>query len=183
MQRILLVDDEENILKALRRVLLRHAHSLSDSGLIVDTFTSSPEALDVARHTAYHLVISDYRMPEMNGVEFLSALGALQIFTPRIILSGCADLESLMGAINEAHIFRFIPKPWHDGEVLSAVAQALSHNKLLLENQRLADQVRTQQHQIRTQETELKRLERECPGITRVNWGPDGSIIVDLDDF
>ena len=88
----------------------------------------------------------------------------------------------LIEAINRIQIFRYIPKPWHTHDVISAIEQALSYHELLLDNQRLADKVRGQQGRLSKQEMELRCLEQESPGITRVNWGPDGSVlIVDTD--
>lgn len=185
MYRIMLVDDEPNILNALRRLF--SSPSFRDSGnpeFQVETFTSPQLALRRAEDgAAFDLVMSDYRMPEMDGVAFLKAFRQIQPDAERMILSGYADLEALVGAINEAQIFRFIAKPWHDYELKSAVAQALAHRELLLENQRLADQVRLQRGAISRQEAALKRLEEEMPGITKVHWGPDGSVILDEDEL
>jgi len=137
------------------------------------------QALERARSHHYALAISDYRMPEMNGVDFLTALRTLQPDCQRIILSGYADLNALVRAVNEAAIARFIAKPWADYELLSAVRQVLQVRELLIENRRLADLVRAQQGQISAQEAELRRLERLEPGITQVQWADDGSFILE----
>lgn len=181
MYRIMLVDDEPNILNALRRLFAQvQFQEMGDSRLQVETFTSPLAALQRAGDgVAFDLVISDYRMPEMDGVAFLKAFRKIQPNAERLILSGYADLDALVGAINEAQIFRFISKPWHDYELTSAVAQALAHRDLLLDNQRLADQVRLQLGVISQQEMALRRLEEESPGITKVHWGADGSVIFD----
>lgn len=181
MHRIMLVDDEQNILSALRRLFV--SPSLQDTGspkFQVETFTSPQQALRRAEDgVVFDLVISDYRMPEMDGVAFLKAFRQIQPHAERLILSGYADLEALVGAINEAQIFRFISKPWHDYELKAAVAQALAHRNLLRDNQQLADQVRLQVGVISKQEMALRRLEEESPGITKVHWGEDGSVIFD----
>jgi DNA-binding NtrC family response regulator len=183
MVRILLVDDEENILNALRRVLsAQDAQAPGGGRPTVETFSSPHEALQRAHDTAFDLVISDYRMPQMNGVDFLKSFKAIQPDAARMVLSGYADLDGIIGAINEAQIFRFLAKPWHDSELKSAVAQALAHRALLMENQRLADLVRLQQGKLSKQEMELRRLEQEAPGITRVNWGPNGEVMLDEGD-
>ncbi len=181
MYRIMFVDDEQNILNALRRLFV--SPSMQDSGnpeFQVETFISPQLALQRAGDgVAFDLVISDYRMPEMDGVAFLKAFRQIQPHAERLILSGYADLEALVGAINEAQIFRFISKPWHDYELKAAVAQALAHRDLLRDNQQLADQVRLQIGVISKQEMALRRLEEESPGITKVHWGEDGSVIFD----
>jgi DNA-binding NtrC family response regulator len=182
MYRIMLVDDEENILNALRRLLAaRPLHEAGEQKYTVEIFSAPAKALRRAEDVAFDLVVSDYRMPEMDGVAFLKAFRQLQPDAVRIILSGYADLDGLIGAINEAQIYRFIAKPWNDFELKAAVAQALDYRRLQLENQRLADEVRAQRGIITRQEFELRRLEQESPGITRVNWGSDGSVIMDED--
>ena len=187
MTRILIVDDEEPILKALKRLIALTYTSVVETGVRpqVDVFTSPQEALEKARFTAYDLVLSDYRMPAMNGVQFLKAFRAMQPDAARLILSGYADLNGLIGAINDAGISRFISKPWNDYELISAIGQALALRELTLENQQLADQMRHAQGHLSAEDIERKRLEAAEPGITQVNWGPDGSVLLDdllLDD-
>jgi two-component system probable response regulator PhcQ len=180
--RIMLVDDQVNILHALRRVLRAGPEAdLDGHSWAVEIFSSPIEALQRADYIPFDLVIADYRMPDMNGVEFLVKLREIQPNTARLILSGYADLDGLIGAINDAQIFRFIAKPWDDRELRTAVMQALSFRRLMMDNQRLADLAREQQGKISKHELELRRLEEENPGITKVNWGPDGSVILDWD--
>jgi two-component system probable response regulator PhcQ len=193
MIRIMLVDDEENILRSLRRVLGSPDawcgdHSTLDSDAeevprnAVEIFTTPHTALARAKEgVAFDIVISDYRMPEMNGVAFLKALREIQPDTVRIILSGYADMQALIGAINEAQIHRFICKPWDDYTLCADVKQIFRFHQLQVENQRLADQVRHQQGVISRQELELRRLEAETPGITQVKRTSDGGILLDDD--
>jgi two-component system, probable response regulator PhcQ len=181
--RIMLVDDEKNILNALRRVLASGiTMENKQHDVVVETFDKPTEALRRAEVVVFDLVMSDYRMPEMGGVEFLKAFRGLQPNAARMILSGYADLAGLVGAINEAEIFRFVSKPWDDYDLRFAISQALAYRNLLMENQRLADMVREQQGQLSRQEVALRRLEEESPGITKVNWGADGSVIIDDED-
>lgn len=183
MSRILILDDEESILKALKRVL-RVAPCTAGNRtftLEVEAFISPKAAIERARHEPFDLFISDYRMAEMDGVEFLTAIKAIQPDAARLILSGYADLNALVRAVNEVGIDRFIGKPWNDYELMSAIAQSLAHRDLMLENRQLADLVRVDMGDISAEALEAQRLERIEPGITQVNWGPDGSVLLDPD--
>ena len=175
MYRILIVDDEENVVNSLKRSLRKI------DNWEVTTFTSGTEALQYANSISFDLIISDFRMPEMNGVEFLSQVKKIQPNTARIILSGYTDLEALIGAINEAEIFRFISKPWNDYELILTIEQSLKYKDILTENELLASQVREQNDKLNLAEQLLTKLEKESPGITKVNWSDDGSITIDDD--
>ena len=179
MSHILIVDDEPHVLSALRRMLLNAAAlpALPDPQLTA--CTSSVKALEYVANHHVDLVISDYRMPVMDGVSFLTRVKELQPDTARIILSACADMEGIVRAINEAGIFRFVSKPWSDVELKTIVAQVLAHRELLVENRRLADEVRCQSGLISRQQLELARLESESPGITRVRWTEDGGVLLE----
>ena len=76
-------------------------------------------------------------------------------------------------------IERFIGKPWNDYELMSAIGQALAHRELLLENRELANLVRLEMGDKTPEQMEAERLEAIEPGITEVNWGPDGSVLLD----
>jgi two-component system probable response regulator PhcQ len=117
MSRIMIVDDEESILKSLRRVLRMAPCTYGNKSFSAGSRGASarlPIALEAARHETFDLFISDYRMPEMDGIEFLKAAKALQPDAARLILSGYADLNALVRAVNEVGIERFIGKPWND---------------------------------------------------------------------
>ena len=128
MSRIMIVDDEESILKALCRVLriAPCAYGNKIFNLEVESFSSPKLALEQARHESYDLFISDFRMPEMDGIEFLKGTKVLQPDAARLILSGYADLNALVRAVNEVGIERFIGKPWNDYDLMSAIGQALA---------------------------------------------------------
>lgn len=175
MYRILILDDEENIINALKRCLRK----ITDWE--IETFTSGAEALQRAEASSFDLFVSDFRMPEMNGVEFLSAVKKIQPNAARIILSGYTDLEALVGAINEAEIFRFINKPWNDYELILTLEQALKYKDMLTENLYLANQVREQNARLNENKKLFTKLEEQSPGITQVNWAEDGSIVVNDD--
>lgn len=183
MSRIMILDDEDSILKALKRLLRIAPCAIGNKSftLEVESFLSPLEALDRARHEPFDLFLSDYRMAEMDGVEFLKAVKEIQPDAARLILSGYADLNALVRAVNEVGIDRFIGKPWNDYDLLSAIAQSLAHRDLILENRQLANLVRIDMGDITAETLEVQRLEALEPGITQVNWGPDGSVLLDPD--
>lgn len=172
MSRILLVDDEENILRALRRSLAREEYTIED-------FSEPAAALARAEVVPFDLVLSDYRMPQMDGVAFLTRFKALHPDAARMIISGQADLEGLLAAINEAEIQRFISKPWENYDLRTSIRQALAHREVVLQNRRLADQVRRQQVRLDEQGRLLDRLEREFPGISEVRRTADGAVVLE----
>ena len=181
MARIMLVDDELNILRSLRRAIVAMPEHKFGGKLIIETFEQPQAALERASACAFDLVISDFRMPEMDGVSFLSALIEIQPNIARLMLSGYADLQSVVAAINRVHIFRFIAKPWDDYELETAISQALQTRHLEIENKRLADLIRVQQGQLSRQELEMQKLEQLYPGLTKVQRAADGSIDLDID--
>lgn len=183
MARILIVDDEDNILKALRRLLAITPCSAGGKvfPLTVETYSEPAQALERAFETPYDLVLSDYRMPGMDGVAFLKEFRELQPNAARLILSGYADLNGLIAAINDAGILRFIAKPWNDYDLVTTIAQALAFQELQNETQKIADEARLQKGRLTPEDYERKRLEALEPGITRVHWGPDGSVMLDPD--
>jgi len=178
-EKILLVDDEPNILRSLGRLLKLGLHDSDRHPYLVECFTDPHEALKRAEQVRFALVISDYRMPGLTGVQLLAELRWTQPDCMRVILSGYADLNGLAAAINEAGIARFVSKPWNDHDLLCTIREVLRIRELDLENRRLADLVRQQQGAISAQELELRRLERLEPGITHVEWGEDGSYILE----
>ncbi len=121
---VLLVDDEPNILSALRRVLRRDGYEIL-------TAQSGEEALDILAHQTVMVILSDQRMPNMTGTEFLSRVKILHPRTVRIILSGYADLNSITEAINKGEIYKFRTKPWDDDELRSDVREAFIHYEAL----------------------------------------------------
>ena len=128
MHKILLVDDEQNVLNALRRELKDHFE--------IETFNNPILALDRCREAQFDLVVADYKMPEMNGIEFLKQFGKLQPDAARLVLSGEADIDALVRTINETHIYRFLAKPWDQTELLCNIQQALAYREAILESRR-----------------------------------------------
>lgn len=104
---LLIVDDEENILRALMRVFRREGYRIL-------TAASGEAALAMLREHPVHVILSDMRMPHMNGVEFLNKVKETYPDTIRIVLSGYTDLDSVTEAINRGAIYKFLSKPWDD---------------------------------------------------------------------
>ncbi|HJW57658.1 MAG TPA: response regulator [Burkholderiaceae bacterium] len=176
MRRFLLVDDEINVLHALQRTLRHHVH---EKDLHIELFTEPQKALERCVEAAFDLVISDYRMPEINGVDFLKTVKLIQPDAVRLMLSASSELQGVLNAVNEAEVFRYITKPWQVQELEDIIRLAFAHHDKVLEDRSLADQMRVQRGEMSAQEVEAKRLEEQEPGITKVNWGPDGSVYLD----
>ncbi|MEW6489456.1 MAG: response regulator, partial [Thermodesulfobacteriota bacterium] len=120
---MLFVDDESNILHSLRR-LFRH------EPLRVLQASSGEEALGLLRDHDVAVLVSDNRMPGMGGIELLARAGGASPDTVKILLTGYADLETALAAINRGEVFRFVTKPWEDGELKRAVAEAVERHRL-----------------------------------------------------
>jgi serine/threonine-protein kinase len=114
--KLLFVDDEERILTALRSVFRNHYN--------VFTASSGPEAMEFMKRFNPHVVISDQRMPEMTGVEFLRQVKDIAPHTVRILLTGYSDLASIVGSINDGEVFRFVSKPWDNNEIQKTIGEA-----------------------------------------------------------
>ncbi len=123
---ILCVDDEQNILNSLRRLFLDESYEIL-------TATSGREALDILKEKPVDVIISDERMPEMTGVEFLSLTKNVYPDAVRIMLSGYAEPRAMENAINEGGIYKFIAKPWDDGDLQAAVRQSLELRRFIKE--------------------------------------------------
>ncbi|AZT82303.1 response regulator [Marinobacter sp. NP-4(2019)] len=142
--RLLLVDDEENILRSLQRILRKEPYEL-------ETATSGEAALSMMEEQKFDLVISDARMPGMDGPTLLARIKKKWPYCIRILLTGYADVTSTIRAINEGQIYRYISKPWDDEELKLIVRQALAFQ--FSERRRLALEKLT-----RKQNKELKAL-------------------------
>lgn len=129
--KILCVDDERNVLRALERIFL-------DDDYEIVLANSGEEGLAALKSSGpFQIIISDYRMPVMNGVQFLTQVYETFPETVRIVLSGYADAAAIVSAINEGHIYKFIPKPWNDEELRVTIANSLERYFLLKKNRQL----------------------------------------------
>ncbi|MGB8169419.1 MAG: HD domain-containing phosphohydrolase [Chthoniobacteraceae bacterium] len=127
---ILVVDDEADILDALRE-------QLTWEGYEVTACASGPEALSALQRREFSVIISDQRMPGMCGLELMGHARKLQPNSSRVLLTGVLSLDTLVGAINQGEIFRFIAKPWMRAELLATVDNAIQRQTLLEANEQL----------------------------------------------
>lgn len=146
---LLFVDDEPGILSALRRLFRPHGYRI----LIAE---SGQLGLAELEKTPVDLVISDMRMPEMDGASFLKEVRQRWPQTIRILLTGYADVGSTVAAINEGEIYRYIAKPWDDNEILGIVRDALERNRLESENKRLTALAQAQNEELKTLNASLE---------------------------
>jgi YesN/AraC family two-component response regulator len=116
--KLLLVDDEERILRSLQRVLRSEAYQIS-------TALDAASALRLMETETFDVVTSDQRMPGMSGTELLRIVKDSHPRTIRIMLSGYSDFDSIVGAINEANVSKFLPKPWDNDELRTLVASLI----------------------------------------------------------
>jgi len=153
MIKILCVDDEQNVLKALRRLFMDEDH------YDIMVAESGEEGLEIlAEEDDIRLVVSDYRMPGMNGVEFLAKVCESWPGTIRIVLSGYADTAAVVEAINQGQIYKFIPKPWNDEELKTAISTALQHQSLQRQNAQLNEELQKKNQQLEEINENLEQL-------------------------
>ncbi|HYX93117.1 MAG TPA: response regulator [Myxococcaceae bacterium] len=164
-RRLLIVDDEENVCRALRRTLRKEGYELF--------FASQPsEALSLLKTTPVDVVISDHLMPNMTGLEFLKIVHDRHPDSLRIMLTGHADMQTAIDAINQGEIYRFLTKPWDDTELKVTLHLAFEQLELERENRKLLAMVR-RQHDL------IKTLETQYPGIGELVRDAEGRIVID----
>jgi two-component system, NtrC family, sensor kinase len=134
--KILCVDDETNVLKSLKRLFLDEAYEI----LVEESGREGIAILE--QHPPVQVVISDYRMPGMDGIAFFKEVHERWPDTVRIVLSGYADTAAVVAAINEGQVYKFIPKPWNDDELKVAIAKALELYFLVKTNNALNEELR-----------------------------------------
>jgi two-component system NtrC family sensor kinase len=144
---LLLVDDDEHVLRALRRVLRRSRCHILEA-------PDAARALEILEQEPVHVVVSDYRMPGMSGVEFLRLVKDRYPRVQRVLLTGQADSSAIEEAVNQSEIFRFIWKPWDDSHLLLTIQSAVDQYWLVDENHRLGQL-------LTVRGAELERLNRE----------------------
>lgn len=148
--RVLLVDDEENILRSLKRLLM-------DEEFELHTATSGEQGLETLKGLVnVGLIMSDQRMPGMSGAEFLRECRVAAPDALRILLTGYADINATIDAINKGGACRYISKPWNDEELIQTIHDAIRQYTLLMENHRLNEIVRQQNEELQEWNKNLK---------------------------
>jgi putative nucleotidyltransferase with HDIG domain len=151
---VLFVDDEVNILKALQRLL-------RGENMNVLCASRGQEALEMIERTPAQVVVSDQRMPEMPGVEFLSAVRERHPDVVRMMLTGYTEMKVAVEAINRGEIYRLITKPWNDDELRATIRQAFDHSDLKREIKRLNQVTREQNFKLQDMNRNLEQKVRE----------------------
>ncbi len=166
-RRILIVDDDPGIRDLLAEVFSREKYIPLATG-------SAEEALGILSAEKVDVVISDEKMPGMPGSEFLARVRKEHPDTVRIMLTGHANLDSAIRAINEGEIFRFFTKPCNVVDLAATVRQAIRFKTLSEENERLLMLAKKQFKK-------LEEIEKQYPGITEVNRNAQGEIVFEED--
>ncbi|MEW6751206.1 MAG: response regulator [Candidatus Latescibacterota bacterium] len=149
---IVIVDDEEMVLSSLRSFLQL------ETEYRVETFLSPATALEYVRTHDVDMVISDYLMPDMDGITFLARVREMKPHVPRIILTGYADKENAIKAINEVGLYQYIEKPWDNDDLQIIIRNGLERQRLMKDleakiaeiNRAYADLQQIQQEILRT---------------------------------
>src|SRR5262245_56539646 len=152
---ILLVDDEEMVLSSIKSFLA------IEGDYNVMAYTSPSKALeDLARNAHHHidLVISDYLMPEMDGITFLARVKEKLPFVPRILLTGYADKENAIKAINNVGLYQYIEKPWDNEDLKLIIRNGLEKTTLLQQHQEKIDEVERAQRELNEVQKDILRV-------------------------
>ena len=165
---VLLVDDESNFLNSLKV-------SLRGENYSIRCCLSAKEGLNILYSEPIDLVVSDYKMPGLTGTQFLTRANLEFPDTIRILLTGKADLDVAIEAINEAHISHLILKPCNIEYLKNVIRQSLQQKDLLTQSKLLL-------RRFREQNSIIDNLEKEHPGITKVRRDVEGTIVVEDED-
>ncbi|HOE43997.1 MAG TPA: response regulator, partial [Rhodoferax sp.] len=160
---LLFVDDEPSILSSLQRLF-------RPKGYKILTAESGDAGLAILDAQPVDLVISDMRMPKMDGAQFLEKVREKTPETMRLLLTGYADVTSTINAINKGEIYRHISKPWDDNDIVLIVKKALEHKALRAENQRLLVLTQQQNDELKDLNSGLeKRVQERTAEIEQIN--------------
>lgn len=161
---ILIVDDEEFVRNALSR-------ALRSEDFDIRTADGPKAGWDAMVERPADIVMSDFKMPRMSGLEFLRRVREEFPDTIRIMLTGHADVETVIDAVNTSEIYRFMTKPWADDELKLVLRLASAHLDSMRENRRLLEVV-TKQAAL------IQEVEARHPGITRIARDASGAVVI-----
>jgi DNA-binding NtrC family response regulator len=178
MRRILILDDEPAVVNALRRTL---RSAFPKDAVAIETFDEPEAAVLRAGEQDFDVVISDFRMPGLNGADVLQLVKGLQPDAIRIVVSATTEVAHIMAAVNRAEVFRYMTKPWERDELVATVVDAFARRDGLLQSRlgqpaAQAPEARSGQQEPTPRQRALQELEQEEPGITQVNWDEHGNI-------
>ena len=151
---VLCVDDEQNILHSIKRLLRKEGYRLL-------TASSGVEGLKVLEENNVHLVLSDQRMPQMSGTEFLAEVKEKYPDVIRIILTGYTEVDSITESINKGNIYKFFLKPWNDQNLKLEIGKALEQYDLIQANKMLHKKVLEQNEELKSINENLEERIRE----------------------
>ncbi len=159
---ILCVDDDEIVLRSLSRLLKSQQYS-------VITSTDPLSALEQVKQHDFAVIISDMRMPQMDGAEFFSQTKSLAPDSQRILVTGFADIDTTLDAINKGQIHGFIQKPWQNNLLLSTISDSIEKYQLKKQNQQLQSQIAKQNEELKELNNSLEqRVEKRTKQIKQV---------------
>ncbi|MFH1076273.1 MAG: HD domain-containing phosphohydrolase [Pseudomonadota bacterium] len=160
---ILLVDDEVNILSSLSRLFRKERHRILEAH-------NGNEALEILKQEPVSVIISDHKMPEMSGLQFLEKAEGINPDTIRIMLTGYVDIATTLDAINKGHVWKFVTKPWDDTDLLMTVRQAIRQYELVVENKQLVRTINERNIELSKLNEELeKKVEERTEAIRKIN--------------
>lgn len=171
MIRLQVVDDEPSVLHAIKRLLRKEDWE-------VDTYEDPQQALQALTGVPYNLILCDLHMPHLDGITYLQFARQRQPDAMRLLFSGHGDRDSLVQAINNAQVQRFISKPWDDYELLETLRNAVQVQHLQAEQHRLLTQIQQQQQQLNSHRHALLEMQRQHPQLFQLKLGEDGSILL-----
>src|SRR5580704_8365369 len=145
---ILVVDDEPDVVKSVQDLLRLEYRVLGA--------TRAKSAMEIMRGEEVHVVMTDQRMPEITGVEFLRQIRGDYPEAIRLLFTGYADIRAVIDAINQGNVYRYITKPWDPEELQSVIREACERYDLLVERKRLFSLLQTQNKELETVNNQLR---------------------------
>jgi DNA-binding NtrC family response regulator len=160
---ILVVDDEELFIEYIKSMLSSESYN-------VVTASNGKQGLEILKKQSVNLVISEYKIPLMNGLEFLEKVRIIYPDILTVMVTDQADINLAIKAVNEAGVYKFLLKPLDDIDFKNTIKRTLESLQVIKERDELI-------RKVKTHEATLKDLEKRYPGITKVEKDEDGYIL------